>query len=97
MEGDSIPSPLEDHLIDSYRPFIADVPRSSWSQPFPVPEGEARTEEDIQRTKDRLRRKISSKNFDPPIPLSDFCLIAEERWNREEQEGVCPPAPCLLW
>jgi hypothetical protein len=84
----------DDHLIDSYRPFIADVSRAAYAEPFPVPEGDARSDEDIRATKQRLRRKISSTNFDPPIPLSDFCLIAQERWSREEDETNCEA--CLL-
>jgi hypothetical protein len=86
-----------DDLIESYRPFIADVPRSARAEPFPLPDGDSRTDEEIEQTKARLRHKISKVNFNPPIPLSDFCLIAQERWDREESGGSCPAGGCLLW
>jgi hypothetical protein len=90
------PEQSDDHLIDSYRPFIADVPRSAWAEPFPVPEGDVRSDQEVREARRRLRRKISSTNFDPPIPLSDFCLIAQERWNREDGDGACDAGECLI-
>lgn len=87
---DSIASGKETKsLIDNYRPFIADVPGASYAEPFPVEIDDDLTEEQVEEKRNKLRSKMNKKNFSPPILLSDFCLIAQERWDREDQGEGC--------
>ena len=82
--------------LGEYCPFIADVPITSYADPFPIPNPDTRTDEELNKVKKTLRRIVRSKKFDPPIPLSDFCLIAKERWEQEEDESEASIGLCLL-
>jgi hypothetical protein len=90
--------PVEDNLLENYRPFIGDVPLSAYAEPFPVPEvADGLTPADIERKKKVLKKRLKGKSFHPPIPLSDYCLIAPDRWAEENDETGCNPAnACLL-
>lgn len=83
-------------LIDNYRPFIADVPGASYAEPFPVEIDDGMTDEEVARRRNMLRSKIDKKNFSPPLSLSDFCLIAQERWDREDRGGDGCTAGCKV-
>jgi hypothetical protein len=87
-------SESDDHILDSYRPFIADVPPTAFGEPFPQPP-DNRSDAEVHAVIRSLRRRIDSNNFSPPIPLADFCLIAEERW-RDEGEAFCQRWICHL-
>jgi hypothetical protein len=81
--------------ITSYAPFIGDVPLSAYAEPFPVPIEHLMSGEEIDVRRQALRRKIHSKNFSPPLSLSDFCLIAEQRWC-DESEANCATVGCII-
>jgi hypothetical protein len=85
----------EADLLRTYTPFIGDVPLSAYAEPFPVPGEDLIGEEEIDARRQALRRKLHSTNFSPPLPLSDFCLIAEQRW-AEESEANCRSPGCML-
>ena len=72
-------------LIPGYSPFIADVGQKVASRPFEFEAVDDMTEEELKRRRRHLDSKMLSKRFDPPLPLSDFCLIAEARWKREKE------------
>ena len=82
--------------LGEYCPFIADVPISSYADPFPIPHPDTRSDEEIERIKKSLKKSLKSKKFDPPIPLADFCLIAKERWDQEENDSEASIGICLL-
>ena len=81
--------------LSEYCPFIADVPISSYADPFPIPHPDTRSEEEIEQIKNRIKKLGNKKKFDPPIPLSDFCLFAKERWDKEEDNSA-DSSQCLL-
>lgn len=78
------------HLVPGYDPFIGDVPISSYGDPFPLPKPDTRSQKKIDKIKKKLDPIISDKVFNPPVKLSDFCLIAHERWQREEDGEPIP-------
>lgn len=71
-------------IFEGYAPFIADVPISSYSEPFPIYNPDDRTEEEVDRIRHSLRNAAAGKTFDPPIPLADFCLIAKQKWEQDD-------------
>ena len=71
-------------LIPDYKPFIADVSISSFGEPFPITTPDTRSDDEINLHQFRLRKYLKKKYFDPPIKLSDFCLIAKTRWENED-------------
>jgi len=86
-EEESSSSDVGASLLGEYCPFIADVPITSYADPFPIEKPDTRSEEEIENIKRSLRRIVKSKHFNPPLPLADFCLIAKDRWDREESDG----------
>ncbi|OHT14707.1 hypothetical protein TRFO_02947 [Tritrichomonas foetus] len=82
--------------LGEYCPFIADVPISSYADPFPIPNPDTRSDEEIERVKKSLKKALKNKKFDPPIPLADFCLIAKDRWDQEEDDSEASIGLCLL-
>lgn len=98
VESDSSDSSETDPkliALGEYCPFIADVPISSYSEPFPF-EPDTRDENEIENIKKNLRKHLTSKKFDPPIPLADFCLIAKERWEETEANSEGSMGLCLI-
>jgi hypothetical protein len=87
-------SESDDHMLDSYRPYIADVPPTAFGEPFPQ-QPDDRSDAEVHAIMQSLRRKIHSNNFSPPIPLADFCLIADERW-KNEGKILCMYPICYL-
>ena len=83
-------------MLGEYCPFIADVPILSYAEPFPIDEPDQRSEEEVENIRKKLRKQISNKTFDPPIPLSDFCLIAKERWEQNEMDAEASLGLCVL-
>ena len=84
-------------LLGEYCPFIADVPITSYAEPFPIPVKDTRSEEEINAIKSNLKKLVNSKHFNPPLPLADFCLIAKERWDTDDSEGSeCSLGVCRL-
>jgi hypothetical protein len=81
--------------LGEYCPFIADVPISSFAEPFPIANPDTRSEEEIETAKRNLRKIIHLKKFDPPLPLADFCLVARDRWDSDGEESG-GSAECLL-
>ena len=80
-----------DDIIEGYKPFIADVTLSTPSEPFKHKKQDFRTEEELDRVRHSLKRIANQKEFDPPLPLSDYCLIAKQRWgeeNLDEQDVI---------
>lgn len=82
--------------LGEYCPFIADVPISSYAEPFPIVNPDTRSEQEIEQVKKGLRKTIHQKKFDPPLPLADFCLIAKERWDQDESDSEGSMGLCLL-
>lgn len=82
--------------LGEYCPFIADVPISSYADPFPIPHPDTRSDAEIEKVKKALKKSLKSKKFDPPIPLADFCLIAKERWDQEDSDSEASIGLCLL-
>ena len=74
-------------LLGEYCPFIADVPITSYAEPFQIPNPDSRTPEELEIVKKSLRKYVKSKHFNPPLQLADFCLVAKERWDRDESDG----------
>ena len=72
-------------IISDYCPFIADVPIESTGDPFPIAIPDTRSDDEIQVKVFQLRKFINATRFTPPLPLSDFCLIATKRWEEEEE------------
>ena len=77
-------------LIPGYDPFIGDVPISSAAEPFPLPQVDKRSPQKIEKIRHKLAPIIMNKTFSPPVKLSDFCLIAAERWDREKHPEDYP-------
>ena len=82
--------------LGEYCPFIADVPISSYAEPFPLPNPDTRSEQELENVKKSLRKLLHQKKFNPPLPLADFCLIAKERWDEDESDSEGSMGPCLL-
>jgi hypothetical protein len=82
--------------LSEYCPFIADVPISSFAEPFPIPSPDLRSDEEIEAAKRNLRKIIHLKKFDPPLPLADFCLIARDRWETDDEESAGSGGECKL-
>jgi hypothetical protein len=82
-------------LLGEYCPFIADVPISSFAEPFPIVDPDTRSDDEIEKVKKQLQKVIHAKKFDTPLPLADFCLIAKERWDDDESDSEASAA-CLL-
>ena len=84
-------------LLGEYCPFIADVPITSYAEPFPIPKKDTRTDEEIAQIKANIKRLTNSKHFNPPLPLADFCLIAKERWDNDDSDGSeCSLGVCKI-
>lgn len=85
-------------LIPGYDPFIADVPLRSYAEPFPCDDDDGLTEEEYEEHRKSLTKLITKKQFNVPVPLSDYCCIARDKWEWEEErkrreaEGGC----CVL-
>ena len=75
--------PDEEELIKGYKPFIADKSMFSQSAPFSVIKKDTRTDEEIERIRHSLRIIGNQKEFTPPLRLSDFCLIAKQKWEAD--------------
>ena len=82
--------------LSEYCPFIADVPISSYAEPFPIPHPDPRSDAEIEPLKKKLRAVVKQKKFNPPLPLADFCLVAKERWDEDESDSEGSMGPCLL-
>jgi hypothetical protein len=102
---DAVPPPTDDSdsssdspftPLSEYCPFIADVPISSFSEPFPIPCPDLRSEDEIEAAKWNLRKIIHLKKFDPPLRLADFCLIARDRWEADDEESAGSGGECNL-
>ena len=75
-------------ILGEYCPFIADVPINSYAVSFPIDNPDQRPEEEINKIKNKLRKIINNKSFDPPIPLADFCLVVKERWENSASDDT---------
>jgi hypothetical protein len=73
--------------LGEYCPFIADLPISSFAEPFPIPHPDPRSEEEIEMAKRNFRKIVHLKKFDSPFPLADFCLIVRDRWESDGEES----------
>jgi hypothetical protein len=82
-------------LLGEYCPFIADVPISSFAEPFPLPDPDTRGDDEIEKIKKTLQKAVRAKKFENPISLADFCLIARDRWETDESDSEASTA-CLL-
>lgn len=91
------PSDIPEDPLSSYCPFIADVPITSYAEPFPIPNPDITPPNETEKHRKDLKKFINSKKFEPPLPLSDFCLIAKERWEHEDSDdSECSFGVCLL-
>jgi hypothetical protein len=72
------------NLIPGYSPFICDMAHDSRPDPLPISHRDLRSEEEVDRIRHSLRREVSSKQFDHPIALADFCLVAPAKWEGSE-------------
>lgn len=82
--------------LGEYCPFIADVPISSFAEPFPIDNPDPRSDQELEKVKKHMRHVIKSKRFQPPIPLADFCLVAKEKWEDEESDSQDSMGVCTL-
>lgn len=82
----------QSNQIKDYNPFIADVSQNVFAEPFPL-EPETLSPEEIARIQEETRRIIKKKKFSHPIPLRDFCLVAKEKWDNDENSTECQ---CIL-
>lgn len=73
------------NLIDGYAPFIADVPITSHAPPFPVSPDDDMSSSEIAEKKSSLQWTLNKSKFSPPLPASDFCFVAQERWETETE------------
>ena len=85
-------SEIISNLVPGYDPFIGDVPISSSADPFPYPHPDTRSPNEINRIKRKLSSIIMNKSFNPPVKLKDFCIIAPERWDRQNHPENYPPS-----
>ena len=75
-------------LVPGYDPWIGDVPIDSKGEPFHVivPK-ETRTKKELRELQREIKEKIYDDDaFDPPIKLSDYCLVAKEIWKEEDSD-----------
>jgi hypothetical protein len=85
------------HLITGYAPFIVECPGECRPEPFQIPNRDIRSEEEVDRIRHSLRREVSSKDFERPVPLADFCLVAPSKWEASESsEDEIEAKYCLL-
>jgi hypothetical protein len=82
--SDDIPNDAGSRLIPGYAPFVVEGASETRPEPFPLPNRDVRSEEEVDRIRHSLRREVSSKTFDRPIPLSEFCLVAPTKWEASE-------------
>ena len=71
-------------LIPGYSPYIGDSAQIH-AEPFVIPFVDNRSEEEIDLIRHSLKPIINKKEFNPPIPVADFCLVANQRWDDEEE------------
>jgi hypothetical protein len=85
------------HLIPGYEPYMIEYSPNTRAEPFPLPNSDLRSEEELDRIRHSLRREVSSKIFERPIPLADFCLVAPSKWEASESsEEEIESKYCLL-
>jgi hypothetical protein len=94
--SDDIPADAGSRLIPGYAPFVSEGPTSVRPEPFPIPPHDVRSEEEVDRIRHSLRREVSSKSFDRPIPLSEFCLVAPSKWEASEGSDEEIKVKCCL-
>lgn len=73
-------------ILGEYCPFIADVPINSYATPFPIGKPDKRSEDELSRTKSRIRKIMNNKSFDRPVPLADFCMVVKEKWENDDYD-----------
>ena len=84
-------------LIPGYEPFIADVGLTASCEPLQIPNPDTRSDAEIDRIRHSLRQAVSTKEFEKPISLADFCLVAPSKWEDDESSDVeCSIRVCLL-
>ena len=85
------------NLIPGYQPYIADVGLCAQSVPFPVTNNDDRTEAELDRTRHSIRQAVSTREFEKPISLADFCLVAPSKWDEEDSSDIeCTLRICLI-
>jgi hypothetical protein len=85
------------HLIPGYAPFMIEGSRDAAPEPFPISHRDTRSEEEVDRIRHSLQREVSSKSFERPIPLADFCLVAPSKWEASDSDEEEMEAKyCLL-
>jgi hypothetical protein len=82
--SDDIPIDPGSRLIAAYAPFVSEGLIVVPPEPFPTPNRAVRAEEEVDRIRHSLRREVSSKTFDRPVPLSEFCLVARAKSDASE-------------
>jgi hypothetical protein len=82
--------------LGEYCPFIADVPISSYAEPFPIANPDTRSEKELEAIRKVTRKILTQKKFNPPVPLADFCLVAKERWEKDDSDQEASVGLCLL-
>ena len=86
------------NLIPNYCPYIADVPITKKSRPFPRQQQPVLSESEYIKKKKKYEKYIRSSSFNSPLPLKDFMIIANRRWetdNLEEPSAGCD-AQCTV-
>ena len=84
-------------LIPGYQPYIADVGMGAKCAPFPVSQIDTRSEDEVDRIRHAIKHTVSSREFDHPVHLSDFCLVAAKKWDEEDSNDIeCKTKICLL-
>ena len=75
-----------DKLVPGYNPWIGDVSIDSKGAPFPIPKyKEKRSRNEIKQLKEEIREQVDDSDaYNPPIRLSDYCLVAKEIWKENE-------------
>ena len=74
--------------IHDYNPFVADVSDNVYAEPFPLGP-DTLSQEEITRIQEETRRIIKKKVFPQPIPLKNYCLVAKEKWDEDEESTQC--------
>jgi hypothetical protein len=96
-DSDDIPIDPGSRLIPAYAPFVSESLIVVPPGPFPIPNRAVRAEEEVDRIRHPLRREVSSKTFDRPVPLSEFCLVARANWDASESsEEEIKVKSCLI-
>ncbi|KAH0794530.1 hypothetical protein GPJ56_001555 [Histomonas meleagridis] len=70
-------------LIPGYTPYIGDSSQLP-AEPFVIPFVDNRSDEEIDLIRHSLRPIIQKTEFDSPIPVADFCLVAIQRWEDDD-------------